>query len=375
MLCHEEREGGMRVRAGFLNNVKCEGAMKLARRKFLHLAAGAAALPAASRVATAQTYPTRPVQMGRSYIMRTVIIATSAAAALFSSPALTQQPNQGGASIPDFSGLWGHPSFGFEPLASGPTSVTNRSRMRGGAQAGRSSINQLVGDYTNPILKPEAAEVVKKHGELSLTGVGYPSPRNQCWPGGVPYIFWVNPGMLMLQRPDRITILYEYDHQVRHVRMNEPHPAHITSSWYGDSIGHYEGDTLVIDTVGIKVGPFAMVDAYGTPHTEALHVVERYRMLDYEAAKEGLERDAKENFRAGIAVPFIFDPNYRGKHLQLHFTVEDKGVFTMPWSATVTYQRPLTPLSEWPEYVCAENPHDYYNGRDAPVPHADEPDF
>ena len=62
--------------------------------------------------------------------------------------------------------------------------------------------------------------------------------------------------------------------------MNQPHPAHVTPSWYGDSVGHYEGDTLVIDTVGIKVGPFAMVDMYGTPHTEALHVVERYRLLD-----------------------------------------------------------------------------------------------
>ena len=80
--------------------------------------------------------------------------------------------------------------------------------------------------------------------------------------------------------------------------MNQPHPAHVTPSWYGDSVGHYEGDTLVIDTVGIKVGPFAMVDLYGTPHTPALHVVERYRLLDYEAAKEGLERDAKRKFRS-----------------------------------------------------------------------------
>ena len=50
----------------------------------------------------------------------------------------------------------------------------------------------------------------------------------------------------------------------------------VTPAWYGDSVGHYEGDTLVIDTVGIKVGPFAMVDMYGTPHSAALHVVERY---------------------------------------------------------------------------------------------------
>src|SRR5258708_17489026 len=78
-----------------------------------------------------------------------------------------------------------------------------------------------------------------------------------------------------------------------------------------------------------------MVDWYGTPHTEALHVVERYRLLDYEAAKEGFERDAKENFVA----QGVRNPNYGGKYLQLQFMVEDKGVFTTPWTATMTYGR------------------------------------
>ena len=208
-----------------------------------------------------------------------------------------------------------------------------------------SNTYQLVGDYTNPILKPQAAEVVKKHGEISLTGVPYPTPSNQCWPGGVPFIFW-NIGMQMLQQPDKITILYSNDHEVRHVRMNQPHPAQVTPSWYGDSVGHYEGDTLVIDTVGIKTGPFAMVDMYGTPYTEALHVVERYRLLDYEAAKEAEERGAKREFpHCRSSDPgFARDPNYKGKGLQLQFTVEDEGVFTMPWSATITYRRPLMPV-------------------------------
>ena len=154
--------------------------------------------------------------------------------------------------------------------------------------------------------------------------------------------------------------------------MNERHPAQLTPSWYGDSVGHYEGDTLVIDTVGIKIGPFAMVDMYGTPHTEALHVVERYRLLDYESAKEALVRNARENFWNPPDNYFDGDPNYRGKHLQLQFTVEDEGVFTTPWSATITYGRPL---GEWEEYVCAENLHEYYRGKDTTVPTADKPDF
>ena len=113
----------------------------------------------------------------------------------------------------------------------------------------------------------------------------YPTPANQCWPQPVPYILWTI-GIQMLQEPDKITILYSNpDHEVRQVRMNRSHPAKVTPSWYGDSVGHYEGDTLVIDTVGIKnLRPSAMADVYGTPATtEALYVVERYRLVDDEA--------------------------------------------------------------------------------------------
>jgi hypothetical protein len=230
-------------------------------------------------------------------------------------------------SIPDFSGWWIHPSIpGFEPLASGPTSLSNRSR-----RDGMNNILQLVGDYTNPILKPEAAATVKKLGEQSINHFGFHNPRNQCWPNGVPFMLSLS--VQMFQQRDQIIMIYQNDHQVRHIRMNAQHPANLKPSWYGNSVGHYEGDTLVIDTVGIKVGPFAMVDWYGTPQTAALHVVERYRMVDYETAKDGFARDEKENFRAQ---PQNMDWNYKGKHLQLNFTVEDPNVFTTPWSATVT---------------------------------------
>jgi hypothetical protein len=182
--------------------------------------------------------------------------------------------------------------------------VTNRSRRDGVSDA-----YQYVGDYTNPILKPEAAEVVKKYG----------------------------------------------------------------ASWYGNSVGHYEGDTLVIDTVGVKADrPLAMLDMYGTPYTPALHVVERYRLLDYEAAREALERDAKEY----VVIPNTSmqrDPAYRGKYLQLLFTVEDPGVFTTPWSASVTYTRPS---GAWVEDVCAEGTvNSHYAPREDVFPTAVRPDF
>ena len=111
-------------------------------------------------------------------------------------------------------------------------------------------------------------------------------------------------GYANAQQRRQITILYDYNNDIRRVRMNEPHPGRVTPSWYGDSVGHYEGDTLVIDTIGIRIDrPFAMADVFGTPYTEALHVVERYRLLDYETAKDGLERNAKENFDFGGLLP------------------------------------------------------------------------
>ena len=94
---------------------------------------------------------------------------------------------QSAASIPDLSGMWAHPYLtGFEPPVSGPGPVRNKSRLPNGV----ANFQRLVGDYANPILKPQAAEAVRKHGEISLAGEGYPTPSNQCWPGGVPYVFW-----------------------------------------------------------------------------------------------------------------------------------------------------------------------------------------
>jgi hypothetical protein len=231
----------------------------------------------------------------------------------------------------------------------------------------------LVGDYSNPILKPAAAEVIKRFGEIQLAGRDVPDPDSQCLLNPVPYIFW-NFAIEVLQLPNRVIILYPHDQDRREVRLNQSHPAKVTPTIHGDSVGHYEGDTLVIDTVGVKLGPYRTIDRFGTPYTQALHVVERYRLISYEATKEGLAQLAKE----WRPVAVVIDPNYRGKGLQLEFTVEDAGVFTMPWSATMTYSRPDT--TEWEERICAENVQHEYDGqffsdKDAHIPTAEKPDF
>jgi hypothetical protein len=312
-----------------------------------------------------------------------IILAMTTATPILAQTAPVVASAGGAPTIPNFSGMWNHPAFPwFEPPASGPGPVTNKvrwPRVFGSPPAGTlalpplkdgdgiSDYDQLVGDYTNPILKPWAAEVVKKFGEMSLAGVTYGNPSNQCWPEPPPFIY-KQALVLILQQPDMITMVYSGNMDVRRVRMNQPHKD--APALYGDSVGHYEGDTLVIDTIGIRTDrPYAMIDLFGTPYTKALHLVERYRLRDYDDVKDAIERNTKENW---LFAGDVFS-RHRGKFLQLELTVEDEGVFTTPWTSTLTY---VPGPATWPEVVCAENPHQYYYDRsDTDVPRADKPDF
>ena len=275
---------------------------------------------------------------------------------------------ESGPAVPDLSGMWGRNSFAYESQSAGLGPVENASRLPSGAR----DRTMLVGDDTNPILTSGAAQIVRRFGEISRSGVGFPDPNNQCWPEGPPYIFRVLVTQIAQQR-DEILILYTFDHQVRRIDLNRSHPAQITPSWYGDSVGHFEGDTLVIDTIGIKVGPFSMIDRFGTPYSEALHLVERFRLIDRDTANAAMQRNERENGRIGAdGGGGRVDPNDTGKALQIQFTVEDPNVFTAPWSATVTYRRSIDP---WDERVCAENVHNFGVAEDPKVPVADRPDF
>jgi hypothetical protein len=274
------------------------------------------------------------------------------------------------ASIPDLSGLWARQYIGFEPPLSGPGPVVNSSRVNG-----QSNLREFVGDHTNPILKPHAAATVKRHGEIELSGTAAPNPSNQCLPMSPPYILQ-RQQIQLLHQHNQVTILYAEGHQVRRVRLNAAHPPQLAPSWYGDSVGHFEGDTLVIDTVGIKVGPHSMIDSYGTPYSEALHVVERYRLIDYSEGQAAAQRSERENRRLfadsltgnGVGI----DAEYTGKALQVRFTVEDQNVFTMPWSATTTYWRAS---GNWVERSCAENVNVFYAGQNSALPIAKAADF
>src|SRR5207253_9457361 len=172
---------------------------------------------------------------------------------------------------------------------------------------GQGRVSDRVADLTNPILQPWAAERMKKPNADVLAGKVPFTADSRCWPGGVPgfdIYARVRP-IYFLQTPKEITILEESDMQVRHIHLNVPHSANPKPSWYGESVGHYEGDELVVDTIGLNDKSF--VDNFRTPHTERLHVVERLKLVD------------------------------DGKVLEVSIQVEDPDAFYEPWSGIQRY--------------------------------------
>jgi hypothetical protein len=285
------------------------------------------------------------------------LVALIVAVPIASSPVMAAQST---APVPDLAGAWARTTFALEQPASGPGPLRDSQRRPDQAPS-----------YTNPILKPEAAKVVKERYESTLAGKPYPTPSSSCWPMVAPLLYRVQE-MQLLQQKDQVTLIYMQDHEVRRVRLNAQHPAKVAPTWHGDSVGHYEGDTLVVDTVGMKVGPINVIDQAGSPYSEALHVVERYRLISFEEARQARERNVDLNGPPGTRQAAGIDASYMGEGLQVQFTVEDPNVFNTPWSGTATYSKAD---DIWVENVCAENTFEYYNNRDTNVPKADKPDF
>jgi len=199
-----------------------------------------------------------------------------------------------------------------------------------------------VADLSNPILQPWVRERLRKVNERSLSGQVVAIPKERCWPVGVPtFLLLPATPVYFLQTPKEVLMIWMQDHQVRRVSLDVPHSANPKPSWFGESVGHYDGDALVVDTIAITTNTF--VDNYQTPHSEQLHVIERFHMID------------------------------QGKTLEVNVHVEDPGAFTTPWNALQRYRRvDRAPLSE---VVCPENNDDHFHHGLEPMPEAHKADF
>jgi len=256
-------------------------------------------------------------------------------------------------SIPDFSGQWGHSNLNFEQPATGPKILGNTLHKKDGTiddDAGR------LADYSSPLLTPLASGILKAHGEYSMTGLSIPDPHNQCWPEAPPFAESIQIELLVLQRPGEVILVYSNDQRIRHIPLNVPHSKPLVPTYSGESVGHYEGDTLVVDTAGIKPTRWPVLDRYGTPHSDELHVVERFKLIDGKASVDAMAAHHGEYTKAPLgkfdAYGGVFDPDLSHKGLQVAVTVEDPKMFTQPWTGLVTYR----PETSWPEMVCADPP-------------------
>jgi hypothetical protein len=227
--------------------------------------------------------------------------------------------------------------------------------------SGKQPTEQLA-DLNNPILQPWAKEVVRKRNEVVLAGKAAPTPWASCWPSGV-LAFLLRPmtqPLYFVQGPTRVAMILASHPEVRHVYLTDKHSPNLKPSWYGESIGRYEGDSLVVDTTGID--DRTPIDGFGTPHTSELHVVERFHLIE------------------------------EGKGLEATVHVEDPGAFTMPWDGIQRYRQyeaavrkmpieRLTQLASAPEgplheLICAQNPNSFFAGTvAAPIPRATTADF
>jgi len=239
-------------------------------------------------------------------------------------------------------------SFGVDdllpPPTGGPGPVTFDSAYPYVPNGSGRQPTYRVADLSNPVLQSWTIPSMKKANDEVLAGKVPFRARERCWPVGVPgFVAYslVEP-FYFIQTPEKVVVINQGGPVIRHIYLNMTHAKDVKPSWYGESVGHYEnGDTLVIDTIGISSKSF--VDNYRTPHTDQLHVVERWKL----AAD--------------------------GKTVDISIFVEDAGAFTTPWMAVQRWRRvENAPLST---ATCNENNGDFFNQGLVPLPQANKPDF
>ncbi len=275
-------------------------------------------------------------------------LASAAPAPKKGSPAAAKQvAKQAPVKIPDFSpdSKTGWLSAGTEFIAmpSGPGPVTFDKKYPYVPNGTSEQPTFRVADLDNPILLPWVKDALKRVNERAISGKDAFPPQVRCWPLGVPgFVLYPAQPIYIVQSPKQVLMTWQADHMVRRILLTDKHSENVKPSWFGESIGRYEnGDTLVVDTIGITTKAF--VDNYRTPHTDRLHVVERFKLA----------------------------PD--GQAIEVTVTVDDPGAFAMPWSAMQRYRR----VDNGPmiEATCVEGNFNYYNFDLDPLPEETRPNF
>jgi hypothetical protein len=286
------------------------------------------------------------ISSGRTRIAGAALVCLFGVCAVCPPPAAAQPSAAPNLYIDGNTG-WLPVGDDFLPPPSGPGPITFDKHHpyvdNGAARRTHTQPTFRVADLDNPILQPWAAAQMRKANDEVLAGKVPFRPRESCYPGGVPGFLVYNLVFAnrFLQTAKQVTIINPGGPELRRVYLDVPHSAQVTPSWYGESVGRYEGnDTLVVDTIGLSTKTF--IDNYRTPHTDRLHVAERFKLGG-------------------------------GDQMEVLITVDDPGAFTMPWSAIQRFRRVQAGPME--EAICAENNVNPFSFAVVPIPQADQPDF
>ena len=262
----------------------------------------------------------------------------------------TAIPKLGGNGMAWAINFWDYildppPGTGHGPIKTDPRYPYNSQIQNGGLFRG-GEFTVAIADTRDPVLKPWAAKQMQQDNEELLAGKRklHFVAQSRCWPGGVPGQDLFLEPLYFVQTPEQVLMLWQRNNWVRHIYLQDKHSPNVKPSWFGESIGHYEGgDTLVVDTIGIAGGPLHFVDNFHTPHTDKLHVVERFTVSP----------DAKK--------------------LSVTIKVEDPDTFNAPLTLVDNWRRNDVQIGE---SVCAEDGGvDHFGLNLYPYPQAAKPDF
>lgn len=206
---------------------------------------------------------------------------------------------------PDLSGIWQRPRRG-GGIPGTPSTAANAP-------------NNGIAEGVEVLFQPWAEALYKARGENN--GKGTPSER--CLPHGITKAVSVPEPFKIVQTPELIVILLEeFNHHRQIFTDGRGIPANRKPTWLGYSLGKWEGDALVVDTVGFVDETW--LDFRGHPATGALHIVERFQRRDF-------------------------------GHLEIQFTIDDSKAYVKPWAVTMSFD--LLPDTELIEHIC-ENEKD-----------------
>jgi len=209
------------------------------------------------------------------------------------------------ANVPDFSGVWRTVRT---PAAPVPKE--------------KAALRWVPAPGELPPLTPEYLEKFRQVETSRLSGSEETEPEAQCLPPGMPYFMQAQYGLEIVQGRDKVALFSEWMDAYRRIYLDgRKPPSDWDPSYFGYSTGRWEGDTLVVETVGLRED--TVLDRYGSPHSDAMHITERIRLVE---------------------------PNL----LEDKITVYDSKAFTKPWEYVWRYRRAAPGTDELRENTCTE---------------------